>query len=124
DLTGVPLADPDPAGAVRPDAPSALPLGRRLDDRRLARRGVDARDVIARERGIVDRAVRRGGDAVGPAAAGRVPHVHLAALGIEPVIDAVLAGEPQAAVSVERGGVEVDVAARRRQRERLDLARL
>ena len=64
---------------VRPDAPRALARGRRLDDGRAPGRAVDPRDVAAGERGVPDVAVRRGGDAVRPAAARRVADRHLAA---------------------------------------------
>src|SRR4029079_7877596 len=54
DLAGVPLADPDAAARVRPDAPGALARRRRLEPRRTAGADVDARDMAAGERGVVD----------------------------------------------------------------------
>ena len=72
-----------------------------------AGRGVDARDVAAGERGVVDRAVRGRGDAVRPAALRILIDRHLSGRGIERSVDAILPGEPQDAVLAERGGVEV-----------------
>src|SRR5262249_58467816 len=75
-----------------------------------------------RERGVVDVAVRCGGDAVGAAPAWSVPHLHGAGRGIETAVDAILAGEPDAPALVEGCGVEVHVATRLGQRPPLDLA--
>src|SRR5262249_33535962 len=52
DVAGVPLADPDATGRVRPHAARALIPGGRLDDRGHAGVEVDARDVAAGERGV------------------------------------------------------------------------
>src|SRR6266545_4010378 len=56
------------------------------------------------------------------AAARRVPDLHGAALRIEPAVDAVLPGEPDAPALVEGQGVEVHVAARFGQRPALYFA--
>src|SRR5262245_5845380 len=124
DVTGVPFADPDATGRVRPHAARALILGGRLDDRGRAGVEIDARDVIAGERGVVHVATRRRRDAIRPAAARGIPHVHLAGGGIEPPVDTALAGEPDPTALVEGGGVEVGPPARLGQRPALDLARL
>src|SRR5205807_2536331 len=105
----VPLAHPDPPLRVRPHPPRALALGGRLDDGGGARVEIDAGDVAPREGGVVDGAVRRGGDAVGPAATRSVPDVHLACPGVQPAVDAVLAREPDpAALVVTLGRVPDD----------------
>src|SRR5690606_15632432 len=54
ELARIPFADPQPSAAVRPDPPCALPRRRWLDDRRLAALRIDARDVVAGERGVPD----------------------------------------------------------------------
>src|SRR3546814_233497 len=54
ELARTPFADPQPSVAVRPDAPCALPRRRWPDDRRLAAFRIDARDVVAGERGVPD----------------------------------------------------------------------
>src|SRR3989454_633595 len=123
-VAGVPLADPDPALAVGPHAPRALILRRRLDDGRRARVEIDARDVAAGQRGVVDVALGRRRDPVGAAAARRVPDLHVAGRGVEAAVHAALAREPDAPALVERRGVEVGPLARLRQRPAPDLARL
>src|SRR5262249_17261498 len=112
DVPAVPFADPDLAARVRPNTSRALSLGRRLDDRGGAGLDVDPRDVTASEGGVVDGAVGGRRDAIGPTALGRVPDLHRAALRVEASVYAVLSREPDAALLVERGGGEVDVAAR------------
>src|SRR5205085_3896947 len=92
--------------------------------RHVAGRGIDARDVIAGERGVPDLARWRGGDAVGAVALRRLPGVDLAGSRIDAAVDAALAGEPERAVLVEGRGVEVRVLKTLRQREQLHLARL
>src|SRR3546814_9741418 len=81
-LSALPLADPDPAAAVGPDAAGALAGGRRLDHGGVARLRIDPGDVAAGERGIIDRPVRGDRDAVRPAPLGRVPDAHGAGRGI------------------------------------------
>src|SRR5262249_24291646 len=107
----VPLADPDLAAGVGPDAPRPLTLGRWLDDGGCAGLDVEPRDVAAGERRVVHYAVRGRRDAVGAPAARGVPDLHRPTLRIEATVHPVLPGEPDSALLVERGGVEVDVAA-------------
>src|SRR5439155_11660110 len=124
DVAGVPFADPDAALAVGPHASRALVPRQRLDDGGGARLEIDARDVVAGERGVVHVAAGRRRDPVGPAPARRVPDLHVARRGIEPAVDPALAREPDAATLVERGRVEVGPLARLRQWPALDLARV
>ena len=82
---------------------------RRFDDGRRPRFEINGREIVAGQRDPPDIAVGRGADAVSAAALRRVPDLHLAGLRIEPAIDAVLAGEPDAPFSVERGGIEIGI---------------
>src|SRR5437879_9055797 len=111
EVARVPLRHPQAALRVRPHAPRALAARRRLDHRRGAARRVDARDVRAGERGVVQHALRGHVDAVRAAALRRVEYFHLAAARIEAAVDAALAGKPVHAVLVEDRGVEIGVAA-------------
>src|SRR5262249_32286400 len=94
DLAGVPLADPDLAPGVGPHPAGTLLGRRRLEHRSLAACRIDAGDVAARKRGVIDHAVRRAGDAIRSPSLGRVPHLHGSRTRIEPAVDAILAGEP------------------------------
>src|SRR5215813_13145581 len=124
EVTAVPAADPDCALAVAPSAPGARVLHWRLQHLGLAGLEIDPAEIAPRERGVEDLAVRRGGNAVGPDTLGRVEHGHCGRFRLEPTIDAILAGEPERALAIESGGVEVGAAALLRQREYLDLARI
>jgi hypothetical protein len=105
---------------VGPHAPRALVRGRRLDHGRLACRTIDPGDVITGERGVVDVACAGRRDAVrSPAAWGR-PHFDLTRLRLEAAVDPILACEPEHAVAVERGRVQVGVGRARRQPPRFD----
>src|SRR4051812_49402811 len=107
DVPAVPFADPQPALAVGPHAARALLRRRRLDDAGRPARCVDLGEIVAGQRHVPDRALRRGGDAVGPGTARRIPRLHVLGLGIEAADDAGLPGEPQHALGVEGRGVEV-----------------
>jgi hypothetical protein len=80
-------------------------------------------EMAPRERRVPDLASRRGVDAVRTPPARVVVNVHLAARRIQAAIDAGLAGEPQRAVDVERGRVEVGARPIGRERERVDAFR-
>ena len=115
----VPVADPDAPLRVGPHAARTLPARRRLDDGRLAGLDVDARDVAARERRIVDVPAGRRGDAVGSAPPRRLPHPDVVRRGIDAAVDARLAREPDPALPIEGRRVEVRVSGCRRQRPAL-----
>src|ERR1051325_8319277 len=124
EIPRVPFGHPDRSLGVGPHAPRALVARRRLDDRGGAGSAVDARDVRAGERRVVHRAVRGGLDAVGAAAPRRFEYLHVAGLRIEAAIDAALPGEPEHALQIEGGGVEVGVARVVGQLPHLDLLRI
>src|SRR5689334_24219020 len=98
DVAARPLAHPDAPAAIAPDAPRALVLRGRLEDRRLPGRAIDLRDERARERAPPDVAGGCRADAVGAAAARRIPHRDLAALHRDLADHAALPGEPEVAV--------------------------
>src|SRR5439155_20363541 len=118
---GVPFGDPEIALAVRPYAARALIGRRRLYDRGFPRLAIDPGQMAAGKRDIIDFAGRRGGDAIWTATLGILPHLDLAALPIEPSVNAILAGEPEVSVAVERCGVQIGVASVLGQFPELDL---
>src|SRR2546422_8202029 len=101
-LTRVPFADPDVPFRVGPHAARALLRRWQLDHGGSTGDRVKTRDVAARKRRIVHGSVRRGGDPVRPRPSRSIEHLHPADLGIQPSIDAALAGEPQHATLIER----------------------
>src|SRR6266536_413922 len=107
DLPGIPVAHPDSAAGIRPDTPGALLRRRGFDDTRRSDVGVDARDVVAGERCVIDVAAGCRRDAVRPATAGRLPYFDLSRYRIEPTVVAALAGEPDAPLVIEGERVEV-----------------
>src|SRR5690606_24721908 len=121
-VAAVPLAHPDATAAVAPDASRALVLRRRLDDLRIAGVAIDARDERSRERAPPDLALRRRADAVGPATARRAPHPRFTRARIDAADEAALPGEPQRAVRIEGGGVEIRVGRAFGQREHAHFA--
>src|SRR5476651_630671 len=112
-VAAVPFADPEAPLAVGPDAARALLRRRRLDDARLARRGVDLGEVVAGERHVPDGAARCARDAVRSVPARCIPCFHLLALvptlGLEAADHAALAREPERALLVEHGGIQIGV---------------
>jgi hypothetical protein len=81
ELPRVPLADPDPSSGIRPDAARSLTAGRRVENGRSARPGVDATDVAACQGRVVHGSSRGGRDAVGPLSARRSEGAHAPPLG-------------------------------------------
>src|SRR5579884_2303365 len=116
DVAGEPLADPEVAAGIAPDASRALVGSRRLDDLRpkAGAAGDDPSEVAAGERGEVDSVIRRHGDPVGTGAAGRGDGRHAVVTGarIEATEDAGLPGEPKDAVAIEDRRVEIGVVPR------------
>src|SRR6185369_7692251 len=111
EIAGVPLAHPQPTLRVWPHPPRADARRLPLDHGSLAGIEIGLAEEASGQRDIIDCAVRGGSDAVGADAFRRFPHLHLAGLGIEPAINTGLPGEPDAAASVECGGVEIGVGA-------------
>ena len=117
DVAAQPFADPDAALAVAPDPARALARRRRLDDRRLAGRAVDAGDERAGERAPPDVAAAASCRCrTGRCRAAR-PYRDAAGLGRDLADEAALAGEPEVAVAIEGRGVEVRVRRAGGQRE-------
>src|SRR5439155_10576119 len=73
---------------------------------------VDSTDVAPRQRCEIDATIRRGSYAVGAEAARRAPGLDLAGGWVKPSVEAVLPGEPEHALVIERRGVQIRVAAR------------
>ena len=115
-LPSVPFADPDVPLRIRPHPARALLWRRRLDHGGGAGDRVKTRDVTARQRRIVYGSIRRGGNSVRPRALRRVEHLHFADLGIQPPVDAALAGEPQHTALIKGSGVQVRAFTPGRQR--------
>src|SRR5256884_4368875 len=93
-LSRVPFAHPHATPRVTPDAASALARGGRDENARAAGLLHDAPDVAARERCVIDLAIRAARDPVRTCAARSVEYGHRAALRVEATEDPVLAGEP------------------------------
>ncbi len=107
DFTAVPEAHPQEALGIRPNSsrPNAGPRWRHHQC--ITAYGIDFGDMVARERGIPDIAIRRRRDAVGPGAFRCLPGFDLATRRIDAAIDPVLAGEPENAFAVEGRGIEI-----------------
>ncbi|MNP10831.1 hypothetical protein D3C76_1029940 [compost metagenome] len=103
----VPLADPQSANRIGPQAPRTAARRRRIDGRGRAGRAVDMGDMVAGQRRVPDLAIRRDGDAVWPAAARSRPDLDVVAGGVEPPVEAALPGEPEQSVVIEHSRVQV-----------------
>src|SRR5215813_653527 len=122
DAAGVPEADPEHALGVRPDAAGARAFARRVDHSDGTGVGVDLADIVAGERRKPHVAAWRRGDAIA-ARSGRTPRLDLAGRWIDAAVNAGLSGEPQDALLIEGGGVEIRVGEFPRQGEKLYLPR-
>src|SRR5215469_11183518 len=71
---------------------------------------IDLTEIAAGERSEEHLAIRRGGDTVRAGAPRGVEHRHRARFGIEAAVDAVLSREPEHALAIKSGRVEVGVA--------------
>ena len=93
DLPRVPLAHPNPSSGISPDSASPLPCCRWVEFGDFSRRGIDATDITSGERGEINIATGRSGDAIRPAAAWRVEYLHRPGFRLEPSDNAILPRE-------------------------------
>ena len=84
---------------------------------------VDARNVVAGKRRVVDIAVRCRRDAVRPATARRFPDLDVVRRGIDAAVIAALPGKPDATLLIERQCIEIRIAGIRWQRPLAHLMR-
>src|SRR6185503_5357869 len=107
DFPGIPEAHPQQSFGIRPDTARPHTGFRRRHHQRIAAHGIDLGDVVARERGIPDLAVRRRCDSVSPRTFRCFPGLDLAARRIDAAVNTALPGEPKNAFAVEGRGIEV-----------------
>lgn len=115
-LAGGPFADPQRAFGIRPDAAWPRAWRGRHNDMRGASHLVDAGDIVAGQRRVIDITARCHGDAVGSRPR-RIEHANAAAYRTNFTVSAILSGKPQVPLRVEHGGVQIGIRVSWRERE-------
>ncbi len=105
---------------IGPDPPRSLARGGGFEDGRGGGLQVEAGDMAAGQGGVVDLSVRGGGNAVWPPAPWSLEDLYLADRRVQATVEAALAGEPEDAISIKGGCVQVGIAAAGGQGETLN----